>query len=481
MADVKQTEELEQLRRLETELVAARSPQAPLPGPTRTGRRWRSIVAATLITLSCLLAPLSVTAVWAKNQVSNTDRYVETVAPLAQDPAIQSAVASRVTEEVFRYVDVETLTSDTLAALSRQNLPPRAAAGLQALKVPIVNGLQSFTRTEIAKVVASPQFATVWEQANRAAHTELVNLLSGQQGGAVSAQNGAVTLNLAPIIAQVKQRLVADGYTIANNIPTVNKSFVLVRSDAVTKAQGVYRLLNALGSWLPVIALLLLALGVYLARDHRRALLRGSLGIVGSMLALGVLLAVARPLYLDAVPTDVLPREAAGDVFDTLVRFLRNGLRTTAVLFLVVALGAFFTGPSVTAARTRSTLVKGIGSVRGGAESAGLRTGRVGSWTFAHKRFLRLAVVIVGGLTLTFWSRPTVGVVVWTALVVLLAIGFVELLGRPPSEPAPAVEGEAPEGGVPRQREPEARTTPSTASSAEDADTRSAKETTSHG
>lgn len=486
MADVKQTEELEQLRRrvaeLETELAARTAGAEPKPAPP--SGRWRPVTSAILITLACLLAPLSVTAVWASNQVSDTDRYVETVAPLAQDPAIQQAVANRVTQEVFRYVDLDTLTSDTLDALSRQDLPPRAAAGLQALRVPIINGLESFTRTEIAKIVASPQFATVWEQANRAAHAELVNLLSGQQGGAVSAQNGEVTLNLAPIIERVKQRLIADGYTIANNIPTVNKSFVLVRSDGVTKAQGVYRLLNALGSWLPVIALLLLGLGVYVARDHRRALLLGSLGVVGSMLVLGVALAVARPLYLDAVPPDVLPRQAAGDVFDTLVRFLRNGLRTVAVLFLVVALGAFFTGPSVTAVRTRATLASGIGSLRGGAEAAGVRTGPVGTWTFAHKHFLRLAVVIAGGLTLTFWSRPTVAVVVWTALVVLLAIGLVELLGRPP-EPAPAVAGESATSGVPRQREPvSAATTPSTpspTSPAEDADNRSAKETTPHG
>lgn len=480
-----QTAELEQLRRrvaeLETELEATRLPGPEQTTPVPAGTRWRSIAAAILITLSCLLAPLSVTAVWASNQVSNTDRYVETVAPLAKDPAIQSAIAATVTQEVFKYVDVETITSDALNALSQQGLPPRAAAGLQALKVPIVNGIQNFTRTEVSKIVASPQFATVWEQANRAAHTQLVNLLSGNQGGALTTQNGAVTLNLAPIVAQVKQRLVADGYSVANNIPTVNRSFVLVRSDAVTKAQRVYRLLDALGSWLPVIALLMFALGVYVARDHRRALLLGSLGVVVSMLALGVALAVARPLYLDAVPTDVLPREAAGNVFDTLVRFLRNGLRTTAVLGLVVALGAFFTGPSVTAVRTRSTLAKGIGSVRGGAESAGLRTGPVGTWTFAHKRFLRLAVVIAGGLTLTFWSRPTVGVVVGTALVVLLAIGLVELLGRPPSEPSLAQGGAAPAGSVPRQREPAAAATTSSAVSAEQDASSQGKETTAHG
>ena len=461
MTDNDETQEIEQLRRrvseLEGELETARSPGAPGVGATAEGHshgRWRAVVAATLITLSCVLAPLSVTAVWANRQVSDTNRYVETVAPLAHDPAIQSAIATRVTQEVLARVDVNAITAQTLDAISKLNLPPRAAAGLAALQVPIVNGVENFTASEVAKVVASPQFATVWAQANRAAHAQLVNLLSGKQNGAVTTQNGAVTLNLAPIVAKVKQQLIADGYTVANNIPTVNKSFVLVRSDAITKAQGLYRLLDTLGTWLPVIALLLLGIGVYVARDHRRALLLGSLGVVASMLVLGVVLAVVRPLYLNAVPTDVLPREAAGNVFDTLVHFLRTGLRTTGVLFLVVAVGAFFTGPAPAATRTRRALGGAIASLGSGAEARGLRTGPVGPWTYAHKRALRIAVVVAGALTLTLWSRPSIAVVLWTAVFVLIGIGLVELLGRPSVTPVPVGAGLDREPAVPRQREP---------------------------
>jgi len=256
-----------------------------------------------------------------------------------------------------------------------------------------------------------------------------------------------------------------------------------VQSDAVTKAQGVYRLLNTLGTWLPVIALALLALGVYVARGHRRALMLGALGVAGSMLLLGVGLAVARPLYLDAVPANALPQDAAGDVFDTLVRFLRTGLRTTAVLALVVALGAFLTGPSTTAVRTRSASSRVLGSLRGGAESRGLLTGPAGAWVFTHKRALRIGVVIAGALTLTFWSQPTVAVVVWTAVVVLILLGLVELLGRPPGELPADSAGAAPgpEGQLPRQRGPEAPADTPNGPTREDTEAQSQKETTPHG
>ena len=52
-------------------------------------------MACLLIVVGCVLAPLAGVAVWARNQVTNTDRYVTTVAPLARDPAIQAAIAER--------------------------------------------------------------------------------------------------------------------------------------------------------------------------------------------------------------------------------------------------------------------------------------------------------------------------------------------------------------------------------------------------
>ena len=57
--------------------------QAAAAGTRSGSRRWRTFGAAVLVLVGCLLAPVAVVAVWANNQVSNTDRYVETVAPLA--------------------------------------------------------------------------------------------------------------------------------------------------------------------------------------------------------------------------------------------------------------------------------------------------------------------------------------------------------------------------------------------------------------
>jgi hypothetical protein len=83
-------------------------------------RRWRTILATLLIVRACVLAPLSVVAIWTRNQVTNTDRYVATVSPLASDPAIQNAIADQITAQVFTYLDVQGLTAQAAEALAQR-------------------------------------------------------------------------------------------------------------------------------------------------------------------------------------------------------------------------------------------------------------------------------------------------------------------------------------------------------------------------
>ena len=59
--------------------------------------RWRRIVGALLVVIGCLLVPLSLSAVWVRNTLLDTDNYVSTVGPLADNADVQHAIANRVT------------------------------------------------------------------------------------------------------------------------------------------------------------------------------------------------------------------------------------------------------------------------------------------------------------------------------------------------------------------------------------------------
>ena len=409
--------------------------------PARRPRAgWRAPVALILIVVGCLLAPISVLAVWTANQVSSTSRYVATVEPLIHDPAVQKALTDKITTEITTNLNVTTYTDQAADQLTSRGLP-RVGALLQSLGPSISSAVTGFIHGQVHKIVTSPQFARVWVQANTAVHEQLVKALSGQGSSSVHVSNGQVVLSLGPFINLVKQDLVARGFTLISRLPAINPTLSLFSAKYLVKAQSGYRLINNLKIVLPILTLLLLALGVYVARGHRRALIGAGLGLAASMLVLGAGLLIFRGVYLNGVPSDVLPADAAAALFDALVRFIKEGLRTILVVGLVVAAGAFLTGPSVTAVGIRKAFSSGLGWVRQSGEHAGVRTGPVGTWTYAHRKGLRIAAVALAALLFVFWGQPTAVVAVVIAILLLVVLGLIELIGsRPAPGPATAAQ-----------------------------------------
>ena len=80
-------------------------------------------VATILIVPGCLLAPISVLAVWAASEVSNTGRYVATMEPLVHNPAIQNALTDKITAEITARLKVTSYADQAAAALSARGLP----------------------------------------------------------------------------------------------------------------------------------------------------------------------------------------------------------------------------------------------------------------------------------------------------------------------------------------------------------------------
>jgi hypothetical protein len=428
-------DERAELEGLRAEVQALRSRPADPPRRRRIG--WRFPVATLLIVIGCLLAPVAVLAVWTANQVSDTGRYVANVEPLVHNPAVQGALADKITNQITGKLDVKGLTDQAAAQLSGRGMT-RAGTLLTTFAPSIASSIDGFIHSAVLRVVSHPAFATAWVQANLIAHAQLVTALSGRTGGAISSSSGQVTIDLAPFIAVAKQDLSARGFTLVNSIPTVHPTFVLFSSRDLVKAQTGYRLINDLKIVLPNLSLLLMGAGIYIARQHRRALIWAGLGLAGSMLLLAACLAIFRGIYLNSVPGSVLPSDAAAALFDTFVRFIKYGLRALLAVGLIVAAGGFLTGPSATAVRTRQAFGSGLGWVRRRGELAGLRTGPAGTWTYAHRKGLRISAVALVAVVFAFWGQPTALLAVVLVLLLLVALGLIELIGRPPAPPATA-------------------------------------------
>ncbi|MFJ4687239.1 hypothetical protein [Streptomyces sp. NPDC088789] len=393
--------------------------------------RGRSFLAALLIVLGCLLAPLSVVATWAAAEVGDTDRYVATVAPLASDPDVQNAVADRVTDALMTRIDLPVLLSQA-APQDRPRLQ-RALGG--RLGDALESAVRSFVHDQAQRVVESNAFKTVWTDANRTVHASLDKALTGSGGGAVQLTNDSVTLDLGPVVDQVKQRLVAAGLTVAERIPQVHTDITLVRSDRIGAIKTYVRLLQIAGIWLPVLAVVLLAAGVLLSVRRRRSLIAACLGAAVATGLLGIGLRVFRSFYLDALPADVSPG-AAGAVYDALTHFLVTAALMVVALGAVIALGVWLTGRGRYAGLVRHGWVSGIGAVRSTADGAGLRTGPVGPFVRRRRTWITWILVVGALLVLLFWSYPTGWTVVGVALCLLFALAVVEFLAGGGKDPA---------------------------------------------
>ncbi|CAM5381781.1 hypothetical protein SALBM311S_06233 [Streptomyces alboniger] len=147
-------------------------------------------------------------------------------------------------------------------------------------------------------------------------------------------------------------------------------------------------------------------------------------------------------VYLDHLPTGA-SEAAAGAVYDALVKFLRAGVRALGAVALVTAVGAFLMGPSRAAVLTRTGCRKTIGALRDVSVSAGLPLGAVGRFVHRYKQWIGGVIVVVAAIVLFTWTYPTVAVVVWTLVIVLIALAILEFLDtgtpEPPSAATPTV------------------------------------------
>ncbi|MGG7575647.1 hypothetical protein [Streptomyces sirii] len=400
-------------------------------------RRLRYVVTCMLLALSFILAPLGVIAAWVDSQMSDTARYVQTVAPLAKDPAVQSAVTNRVTNKIVSYINTEEVTAALTRALQKTGAPPIVVDKADVLAGALKSGATSAVRAVVNKVVTSDQFADVWDAANRRAHMAMVNVLTGEGGSAVEAKGDTISLDIGTVISQVQKKLVDEGFKNADKIPDIDKSIVLVKTDQLSKAQNAMRLLNIVGVWLPVLVIVLAALAVWSGPSHRVAMMSASVGIGVMMVVLLIALSFARGKYLDSVQPKVQSPQAAAAVYDELVRFLQQSTRTVLVIAVIVLIAGYLYGPGRGARWIRSAAERGTESAGRGLARAGLRTGGAGRWLDGHRGWTTGIVIGAGVLTLFLWNFPTPGVVALVLGIVVLVMLILGILAAARTAPAP--------------------------------------------
>lgn len=385
-------------------------------------RAFRWTGAVVLLVISSLLVVSAVAARFARSEILDTDKYVATVAPLASDPAVQSAITTRVTTEVMKAADIPALTQQLAEATGIRGAQQAATLAAPA----ITNWVQGQVTKIVDELVTSPQFATIWTDVNRAAHTQIDKLLTGEDGKYVSTQDADVVINLGAVLSAARDALVARGWTFLSRIPDVSIPYTVAHLENLPELQRAADLLDKAATWLPVLALLLLGLAVWCAPNHRRGLLIGLLTTAGLLVVVLLAYTVFRSRYQDQIAARGMNVDAALAIWDQVLAYLLIALGTTLVAALLGAAWVFLAGPSRVGQffrRTVNRVVDPVGRAIGPQPAVRSFIRRWQAWIGV--------LIAVGGI---WWllASPTIATAVVVVGVAGLATAVVTLLRRLP-------------------------------------------------
>lgn len=316
---------------------AGAGPAPPSAPSAATTLRW--VAAGLVAVLLVLVTPLAVAGAWVRVAVFDTERYVATIGPLIEQPAVQQAVADEITDQLVEALDPQSLVDDAVGSLEDALGFLGPLDGVRNLLGSVVETITDVVQSTVADVVASDAFAAAWESANRTAHAEVIEALTGSSD-VVDISGGDVSVSADLFLDALRDGLTETGQgVVAGLIPDVDAEFVVLSSSDLAAAQATMRLLDSVGAWVWLVAVAV-GVGLVLLAPRRWA----GLALAGGAVAAGALLlatavSTLRSDYL-ADPDAVLPAEARADLFDQFTSVLSTTSWVLVVLGVVVACAA---------------------------------------------------------------------------------------------------------------------------------------------
>lgn len=401
-------------------MTDSETPAATASTPAKSRLSARAIAAVVCLVLGLGLLPIGLVTYWGHRTVSDSERYIETMSPLAYDAEVQDSLAAFLTDKIEEQIDAEALVAQIFGDL----LAERPA--LNAL-VPVVTGAIDSLITEVVnRLVRSDQFEELWNVANTAAQKSLMALLEGRDDGPISMQGDDVVLDIGVIIDQIKQGLVDRGFAAAANItiPAAEQQIVLVEAPQLAQIRTIYSLTSPVAAGLIWVSLLLLVLGAVLSRRRPRAIawIGGGVAVSGLLIITG--LGIGQSVFVNTL--EGTPFEKASQVFyDTLLRFLYNGAVVSVLLGVIILVVSLYLCGARWAVELRSSVNTLADRIASSIPPGPITSS--GTWVVAHARWLRVGVAAVFALIVVIGNDLSLSRTLWATVIALILLMIIQV------------------------------------------------------
>ncbi|MGA1595231.1 MAG: hypothetical protein ACO4AG_01195 [Candidatus Nanopelagicales bacterium] len=394
------------------------TPAQSTAAPRRIGAR--SIAAVVALILGLGLLPLGTVTYWGNRTVTDSERYIETMGPLAYSEQIQDSLSVFITDKIEEQVDPEALVNQVFAGLIEEY------PSLKAL-VPIVAGaIDSLIAQVVDRLVRSEQFQELWNLANTAAQKSIMAILEGNDAGPVTLQGDEVVLDISALIDQVKQGLVERGFGAAANIsvPETDRQIVLLEAPQLAQIRTIYSLTSPIAASLIWIAVILLVGAVFLARRRPRMAAWAGGGAAVGGLGLVIGLGIGERVFVNTLENTPFA-QASQTFYDQLLKFLYNGAYSLIVIgVIILAVGLYLCG-----ARWAAELRAGVNNLA--SDIAGtIPPGPItnsGAWVASNARWLRVGVAAIFVLIVIIGNDLSVARTIWAAVIALILLALIQV------------------------------------------------------
>lgn len=390
-------------------------------GATPRSGRVRSIAALLVFIIGFLMTPVALVGYWGHRTVTDAERYIETVGPLAYSEEVQDSLSVFLTEKIQDQVKPEELVEEIFAGVLQER--PR----LQLL-VPIVAGaVDSLIAEVVDRIVRSEQFRELWNLANVAAQKALMAILEGRDDGAVKLEGDEIVLDISVLFDAVKAQLVERGLGFAANITIEpsNERIVLLEAPQLAQLRTIYAFTSPVLEFLIVITLLVFLGAILLARRRARMVAWTGVAFIVSGLGLVIALTIGRDVFVNQL-ADTPFGPASDKFYSQLFLFLMNSGAATIVIGIIVAAVGWFLSGARAALEVRSAARRSMAAI-GNTVPAGPIVD-ASPWFARNARWVRVGIAVLFVALTLIGSDISVARTVIAALVCLLLLGVLQVL-----------------------------------------------------
>jgi hypothetical protein len=387
-------------------------------------------MAGILLVIASLLLPTAIVGHWATTQISNGNQFVDSLAPLSANPDVQALIVDKLTTAIDDQLRIDKTTENLVDGLSTSlKLSEPLKKTLNMLSAPLASGIEGLIKDTVTKVVASPAFQKAWSATLTLTHHEIIAILANKPGQAVSVDaDGTLSIQLKPLMAEVKAQLVAAHVPFAKAIPEINTSIPVAKIPDLVTARVAYQVGVGIGAWLPWLVAAVFGAAILIAIRRWRMVMIAGIAVFVMTGIVGIGLSVGRVVLSATLNADI--SQVAGVVYDSVVAYAATVVVGVLVLGVLMALAGALLGLESTA-KLRAWFGREFGKARASMDAFGLNTGTFGAGLWRNRVAVRIIIVAIA-IVLVGMAQPlnSVSVLATALLVSGLLVGS-EILQRP--------------------------------------------------